>query len=207
MGTKNGRVVVIGASMAGILTARVMADVAREVLIVERDTLTNTPEARKGVPQGRHAHALLRAGQLIVADLFPGLIEELVGRGAQRLLCLASGLWWQFDGYRDRNGDDFELIMFTRPFLEDVLPDSSLAQTTFVPSRKAESQLPLGGTRADQDRTNALLRKSCEGRFEIATGIHLNKLQAQRACRSLQACDSGFGKPGVHEDAEHGSVR
>src|SRR6516225_9579287 len=29
-----------------------------------------------------------------------------------------------------------------------LLPKSSLAQTTFVPSRKAESQLPLGGTRA-----------------------------------------------------------
>jgi hypothetical protein len=27
-----------------------------------------------------------------------------------------------------------------------LLPKSSLAQTTFVPSRKAESQLPLGGT-------------------------------------------------------------
>jgi hypothetical protein len=27
-----------------------------------------------------------------------------------------------------------------------LLPESSLAQTTFVPSRKAESQLPLGGT-------------------------------------------------------------
>jgi hypothetical protein len=27
-----------------------------------------------------------------------------------------------------------------------LLPKSSVAQTTFVPSRKAESQLPLGGT-------------------------------------------------------------
>ena len=27
-----------------------------------------------------------------------------------------------------------------------LLPESSLAHTTFVPSRKAESQLPLGGT-------------------------------------------------------------
>src|SRR5881394_519152 len=38
-------------------------------------------------------------------------------------------------------------------------------------------------TDADQDPTNALLRKSCEGRFEIAggSGIHDNELQAQRA--------------------------
>jgi hypothetical protein len=43
-------------------------------------------------------------------------------------------------------------------------------------------------TGADQDRTNALLRQSCEGRFEIAVGssIHNNELQAQRARRRLQ---------------------
>ncbi len=43
------------------------------------------------------------------------------------------------------------------------------------------------GADADQDRTNTLLRKSCEGRFEIAigSGIHNNELQAQRACRRL----------------------
>ena len=44
------------------------------------------------------------------------------------------------------------------------------------------------GTVADQDRTNTLLRKSCEGRFEIAvgSGINDNELQAQRARRRLQ---------------------
>jgi hypothetical protein len=65
-------------------------------------------------------------------------------------------------------------------------------------------------TGADQDRANALLRNSCEGCFEIAigSGIHNNELQAQREGRRLQVCDSGLGrKPGVHEDAEHSSVR
>src|SRR5208282_4701727 len=40
-------------------------------------------------------------------------------------------------------------------------------------------------TVADQDRTNMLPRKSCEGGFEIAigSGIHNNELQAQRARR------------------------
>jgi len=43
-------------------------------------------------------------------------------------------------------------------------------------------------TVADQDRTNVLLRKSGEGRFEIAlvSGIQNNELQAQRARRGLQ---------------------
>ena len=66
------------------------------------------------------------------------------------------------------------------------------------------------GTLADQDRTNALLRKSCEGRFEIAigSGIHNNELQAQRARRRLQVCDGGWsGWIGrVGENAEPGSA-
>jgi hypothetical protein len=39
------------------------------------------------------------------------------------------------------------------------------------------------GTGAEQDRTNALLRRGCEGRFEIGigSGIYNDELQAQRA--------------------------
>ena len=85
MAAKDGRVAIIGASMAGLLAARVLADIASEVLIIERDTPLEHPEARKGVPQGRHAHALLRAGALIVEELFTGLMQDLVARGAQRL--------------------------------------------------------------------------------------------------------------------------
>jgi hypothetical protein len=47
----------------------------------------------------------------------------------------------------------------------------------------------------DQSRTNALLRKGCEGWFEIAVGegLNNNELQAQRARRRLQVCDGGLG--------------
>ena len=55
-----------------------------------------------------------------------------------------------------------------------------------------------------------LLRKSCEGRFEIAfgSGIHNNELKAQRARRRLQVCDGGLGSRigRVRENAEHGSI-
>ena len=39
------------------------------------------------------------------------------------------------------------------------------------------------GARAKKDRTNALLRESCEGRFEIAVGSGINnrELSAERA--------------------------
>ncbi len=73
---------VIGASMAGLLAARVLSDFYADVVIVERDTLTGASGPRKGVPQGRHAHALLPRGQQILEELFPGLTQRLVDDGA-----------------------------------------------------------------------------------------------------------------------------
>lgn len=74
--------VVLGASMAGLLAARVLADFYRTVTIVERDVLPSDPVNRRGVPQGRHAHALLPRGSRILDELFPGLLTELVASGA-----------------------------------------------------------------------------------------------------------------------------
>jgi 2-polyprenyl-6-methoxyphenol hydroxylase-like FAD-dependent oxidoreductase len=74
--------VVLGASMSGLLAARALTEAYERVTIVERDTPPPAGQARKGVPQGRHVHALLPRGQHILEDLFPGLIDELVDAGA-----------------------------------------------------------------------------------------------------------------------------
>ena len=66
------------------------------------------------------------------------------------------------------------------------------------------------GTVGDQDRTHALLRKSCESRFKIAigSGILNNGFQAElraAACRS--AIMSGVaGKGRVPENADRGAI-
>ena len=73
--------VVLGASMAGLVAARVLADFYESVTVVERDELPDTAANRRGVPQGRHAHALLGRGSLILGDLFPGFGDELVAAG------------------------------------------------------------------------------------------------------------------------------
>ncbi|MFR9801144.1 FAD-dependent oxidoreductase [Pseudonocardia sp. RS010] len=76
-----GRAVVLGAGMAGLLAARVLAEACAEVVVVERDLLPDEPAARRGVPQGRHIHALLARGQQVLEALFPGLSGELVAAG------------------------------------------------------------------------------------------------------------------------------
>jgi len=74
--------VVLGASMAGLLASRVLADFYETVTVVERDVLPDDPGQRRGVPQARHAHALLARGSQILDELFPGLLDELVAAGA-----------------------------------------------------------------------------------------------------------------------------
>ena len=73
--------VVLGAGMAGLLAARVLADAYGRVTVVERDPLPETAENRRGVPQGRHAHLLVPRGTQILDELFPGLFDDLTAGG------------------------------------------------------------------------------------------------------------------------------
>src|SRR6185437_8574888 len=76
------RAIVLGASMGGLLAARVLADFFGTVEVIERDELPEDPENRRGVPQGRHVHALLARGAQALDELFPGLLDGLVAAGA-----------------------------------------------------------------------------------------------------------------------------
>jgi 2-polyprenyl-6-methoxyphenol hydroxylase-like FAD-dependent oxidoreductase len=81
MGSAGGHAVVVGASIGGLLAARALAGPYDRVTILDRDTLPTGPDNRKGVPQGRHVHALLaRAAELLDA-MFPGFLDELEGAG------------------------------------------------------------------------------------------------------------------------------
>lgn len=73
--------VVLGASMAGALAARVAAEHYRTVTVVDRDELPDQASIRRGVPQGAHGHALQAGGVAVIEQLFPGILEELVANG------------------------------------------------------------------------------------------------------------------------------
>ena len=75
------RAVVIGSGISGLLAAWVLADTYAEVVVLERDAVTDRPEPRRGVPQGRHAHALLSRGLGALEELFPGFRAELSAAG------------------------------------------------------------------------------------------------------------------------------
>lgn len=74
--------VVLGASIAGLLTARVLADSFARVTLVERDPLPDGPLARRGVPQAHQVHTLLARGAQLLGGWFPGVAADLVADGA-----------------------------------------------------------------------------------------------------------------------------
>lgn len=76
------RAVVIGASVGGLLAARVLGEAFEEVIVCERDELPSGNEGRRAVPQGRHGHALIARGQAEMEALFPGFRDELIEDGA-----------------------------------------------------------------------------------------------------------------------------
>src|SRR5262245_6027382 len=76
------RAIVLGASMAGLLAARVLSDHADEVLVIERDMSGESALPRPGVPQGSQVHALLPAGHAQLDRWFPGFTAEALTAGA-----------------------------------------------------------------------------------------------------------------------------
>lgn len=81
-GLAGQQAIVIGASMGGLLAAHVLANHFEKVTLLERDSFPAAGENRKGVPQGRHAHAVLAQGLQIMEGYFPGLTEKLISLGA-----------------------------------------------------------------------------------------------------------------------------
>ncbi|AWI32815.1 FAD-dependent oxidoreductase [Streptomyces tirandamycinicus] len=142
------RAVVLGGSMAGLLAARVLADSYDEVLVVERDTVTGTTTARKGVGQGRHVHGLLARGQQILDELFPGFTRDAVAAG------IPTGdlgeLRWFFNGRRLEPGTTGLIcVSATRPVLESRVRERVAA----LPGVTLLERHDIVGLVADGDRT------------------------------------------------------
>ena len=117
-GIEETQAIVIGGSIGGLLAARVLADRYDSVTIIERDPLPVTAAHRRGVPHGRHAHALLAGGLRVVEELFPGFTGEVVGSGAVPADPAADGSWFMEGGFLKKTSSGEGSIMLSRPFLE-----------------------------------------------------------------------------------------
>ncbi|GAA0804726.1 FAD-dependent oxidoreductase [Spirilliplanes yamanashiensis] len=155
-----GDAVVIGAGMAGLAAARVLADRFARVTVLDRDSLPATPDSRRGVPQGAHPHVLLAVGREVLERLFPGLTAELVEAGARWIDVVRDAIVWQLGGHRARAESGIEMLCMSRPLLEtcvrrrlqalpnvEVRAETAVAGLTGRPGERVDGVELAGGER------------------------------------------------------------
>lgn len=143
--------VILGASIAGILSAKVLSPYFDEIILLERDRLPPQPTHRSGTAQAQHAHILLRRGLLGLEKLFPGFTESLNTAGG--VLTNATQDWHTLFpmGAFPNFPSSFEFVCASRPLIEHTLRSMLLTQCGNVSIRSncnvtgvmlSESMLP-----------------------------------------------------------------
>ncbi|MGW1003797.1 NAD(P)/FAD-dependent oxidoreductase [Streptomyces sp. NPDC002520] len=116
--TGRDHAVVIGAGMAGLLAARVLAERGGRVTLIDRDRMPRTPRFRSGVPQSRHTHLLLGRGLDSLEKLLPGFVNELVDAGGVPLDWPGDALWLTPAGWCSRFRPGMSIVSASRDLIE-----------------------------------------------------------------------------------------
>jgi 2-polyprenyl-6-methoxyphenol hydroxylase-like FAD-dependent oxidoreductase len=162
-GASRSRAVVVGGSLTGLLAARVLADHFTEVLLVERDRLPGGAEWRKGVPQARHVHVLLKQGERVVAEYFPGICDELVREGSFRVDMAGDTRWLHFGDWKARFASGMTMLCQSRAFLEWKVHD----RVAGIPNVRMLDGRSVSGLLVDRGRVRGV-RLGSEGEADAA---------------------------------------
>lgn len=186
--------VVLGASIGGLLTARVLSDHFHHVTIVERDLLTDRAEPRKGAPQSAHAHGLLAGGYRVMDRYFPGMMQELHEQGAPFGDTVGDFLWFQYGHWKLRHESGLRGITVSRPCLEAAIRHrvKQLRNVTFL--EEISGIRPIWDAQAG--RVIGLTVRRCNLNVEEHLAADLVVDATGKGSRSPQWLDEwGFGRP------------
>lgn len=115
--SQNADVVVVGASVAGLLSAAAAAGAGARVIVLDR---RNRPAPGASIaPQGRFPHVLLAGGVVALESLQPGIVSDLLDDGAQPARS-TSGLWWA-GGIRPQWESPHVVPLARRALIEEVI--------------------------------------------------------------------------------------
>lgn len=118
---------VMGASLGGLLTARILSDHFEQVTLVERDPVSHQPESRHGQPHTCHLHGLLPGGLRIMQHYFPDLEQALSASGANVGDFAEMMVWNTHGGYRRPFTMNLTAVTMSRPLLEHLIRERVLA--------------------------------------------------------------------------------
>jgi len=118
---------VLGGSVAGLLAARVLADHAKSVTIIERDAEAAAAERilRSGVPQGFQLHSLLPAGLAQIERWYPTFVQDALDLGT--VFAGPDGFAFYEDDVIHPRVPRSRLLLGTRPFHEALLRRHTVA--------------------------------------------------------------------------------
>jgi 2-polyprenyl-6-methoxyphenol hydroxylase-like FAD-dependent oxidoreductase len=156
--------VVIGGSIAGLVSARVLADYFDRITILERDHIEPRPGVHKSTPQGNHLHTVLIGGLQVLAALYPGFCEQLYAMGAVPLRLSRDFPIYRPDGVafsltgavREPRDLGIQIYSQSRGLLEHCLRQFTLALANI----SAESDAPVERLIVSKGRVDGLSYKS-----------------------------------------------
>ncbi|MGI5336044.1 FAD-dependent oxidoreductase [Streptomyces sp. CA-181903] len=183
-GVRGRRAVVVGGSLSGLLAARVLAEHADAVTLVERDRYPDGPEHRAGLPQDRHTHVLLESGRQALDRLLPGVMDELRGHGAPAIGMPDELLQWQAGRWYRRTPATIRFVSASRPLVDWVVRRRVLAD----PRIRLVEGTEVTGLVGDADRVRGVrLRARGAGRAGEEPGTLAADLVLDASGRSSKA--------------------
>ncbi|MFE5597240.1 NAD(P)/FAD-dependent oxidoreductase [Streptomyces sp. NPDC056549] len=192
--------VVIGGSLAGLLAARVLAEHAEKVTVVERDRYPEGPDARPGVPQGRHLHVLITGGQQALDELLPGFMKELGELGAPKVGAPEDMVQWQNGRWFRRTSATAHFSTGSRPQLEWLVRRRVLADPRIDVVEGTETVGLLG----DSSRVRGVRLRERGASAGAAKEVRTLEadLVVDASGRSTRAADwlAGIGAEAPHEE-------
>ena len=163
--------IVIGGSIAGLLAAGVLAKHYTKVSLIDADKFSDSEAPRKGVPQGNHAHGILRNGWEQMKSVFPNLEERVSAAGAL-WLDVGMDLKWHYFGVKRATFESAGKTPFIgRPILENLifkevegLSNVECLPSTFVEAYVGNTEVVRGVKLRDGDEMLANLVVDASGR-------------------------------------------
>lgn len=154
------KAIIVGAGIGGLAAAAALSKHFTAVEIIDRDSLPDQIAPRLGVGQGVHTHQLLKAGELALERLLPGITQDFIAAGAISMRVGMDVKVYDFGGWMEDCDAGFSVTSLSRPAYESVLRNRVAA----LPNITLRGETPV--------RRFAITDGKCTG-VELEDGAHL----------------------------------